>query len=171
AVDHAQDALDLAAEIGMARRIDDVYPDVMPVDRGAFGQDRNAALAFQLVRIERPLGDLLVGAERAALLQQLIDQRRLAVIDMRDDRYIPDIHSARCSFLRRHRDNSPAQTHTRRAHTGRAQARRAASTSPFSATSGRAPTWLMISAAHRLPILPQVGSGRSRVKPNKKPAA
>ena len=61
------------------------------IDRGAFGEDRDAALALQLVRIEGALGDLLVGAERAALAQQLIDQRRLAVVDMRDDRDVADV--------------------------------------------------------------------------------
>ena len=38
-----------------------------------------------------------------------------------------------------------------------AQTYPAASTSSRSAVSGRAPTWLMISAAHRLPSAPQVG--------------
>ena len=94
AVHHAQDALDLAAEIGVARRIDDVDAHVPSgLHRGAFGEDRDAAFALQIVRIERALGDLLVGAERAALAQQLIDQRRLAVIDMRDDRDVADFHT------------------------------------------------------------------------------
>ena len=96
AVHHAEDALDLAAEIGVARRVDNVDAHVPPagppVDRGAFGEDRDAALALEIVRIERALGDLLVGAERADLAQQLIDQRRLAVVDMRDDRDVTDIH-------------------------------------------------------------------------------
>ena len=99
AIDHAEDALDLAAEIGVARRIDDIDPHRMvlgsPLDRGAFGQDRDAALALQLVRIEGAFGDLLIGAKRAALPQELIDERRLSMIDMRDDRDITDIHSNR----------------------------------------------------------------------------
>ena len=57
----------------MARRVDDVDPNVMPLDRSALREDRDAALAFQLVGIEGALGDLLIGAERAALLQQLVD--------------------------------------------------------------------------------------------------
>ena len=78
----------------------------LPHHRGAFGQDGDAALALELVRIERALGDLLVGAEGAGLAQQLIDQRGLAVVDMRDDRDVADIHgsstdprpiAARCS--------------------------------------------------------------------------
>ncbi len=58
----------------------------------------------------------------------------------------------------------------RRRHAS-AQIRPAAVTSSSSAASGRAPTWLMISAAHRLPIAPQVGSGQPRVRPYRKPAA
>ncbi len=46
AVHHLQDALDLAAEIGMARRVDDVDARVLPRDRGDFGEDGDAALAL-----------------------------------------------------------------------------------------------------------------------------
>ena len=91
-VDHAEDALDLAAEIGVAGRVDDVDPHVPPDDRGAFGEDRDAALALELVRIEGALGDLLVGAERAALAQHRIDQGRLAMVDMGDDRDVANVH-------------------------------------------------------------------------------
>jgi hypothetical protein len=42
---------------------------------------------------------------------------------------------------------------------------RAAGTNVTNSTSGRAPKWLIISAAHKLPISPQMGSGKSRVKP------
>ena len=91
-VDHAQDAFDLAAEIGVAGRVDDVDPDVLPDDRGAFGEDRDAALALELVGIERAFGNLLVGAERAALAQHRIDQGRLAMVDMGDDRDVANVH-------------------------------------------------------------------------------
>src|SRR2546422_10683609 len=115
----------------------DVTPGAAPGDRGAFGKDRDAALALQFVRVERPLGDLLVGAKRAALAQQLVDQRRLAVIDMRDDRDVADIHKTLKAKAAAAAQRNPA-----------------ALTSPERAVSGRAPTWLMISAAHRLPIEP-----------------
>src|SRR5262249_10902525 len=68
-VDHAENALDLAAEIGVARRVDNIDPDIPPDDRGAFGQDRDPALALELVRIEGPFDYLLVGAKGAALAQ------------------------------------------------------------------------------------------------------
>src|SRR3546814_3243349 len=81
AVDHGENALDLAAEVGMARRVDDVDLGVAPHDCGALGEDGDAALALQIVGVHRALGHLLVGAVGAGLLQQLVDPRRLAVVD------------------------------------------------------------------------------------------
>ncbi len=49
AVNHMQDALDLAAEIGVARRVDDIDARVVPDDRGRFGKDGDAALALEVV--------------------------------------------------------------------------------------------------------------------------
>ncbi len=48
-VDHGEHALDLAAEIGVPRRIDDVDAIVAPGDRGILGENRDAALALQIV--------------------------------------------------------------------------------------------------------------------------
>ena len=49
AIDHVQDALDLATEVGVARRIDDVDAGVMPHDRGGLCEDRDAAFFFEIV--------------------------------------------------------------------------------------------------------------------------
>ena len=65
AVDHVEDALYLAAEVGVAGRVDDVDADVVPDDRGGFRQDRDAALTFEVVRIHHPFGRGFVVAERA----------------------------------------------------------------------------------------------------------
>ena len=92
AVDHGQDALDLAAEIGMARRVDDVDARALPDHGGAFRQDRDAALALEVVPVQRALGDLLIGAEGAALLEQAVDQGGLAVVDVGDDGDVAQIH-------------------------------------------------------------------------------
>ena len=89
-----EDALDLAAEIGVARRVDDVDARALPDDRGRLGEDGDAALALEVVRVHGALGDLLVVAEGAALLQQAVDQRGLAVVDVRDDRDVADVHNA-----------------------------------------------------------------------------
>ena len=51
------------------------------------------------LRVHHPLGDLLVRAEGAALAQQLVDQRRLAVVDVGDDGDVADLagHAERLS--------------------------------------------------------------------------
>ena len=69
----------------MARRVDDVDQEILVVDGRVLGHDRDAALPLELVAVHGALGHALVGAERAALVQQRIDERRLAVIDVRDD--------------------------------------------------------------------------------------
>ncbi len=69
AVDHREDALDLAAEIGMAGRVDDIDVRAVPLDRGALGQDRDAALALQVVGVHGALFHVLVFAHRAGLLE------------------------------------------------------------------------------------------------------
>src|ERR1700679_2324049 len=85
AVDHREDALDLAAEIGVAGGVDDVDPMILPDHRRRLGENRDAALALQVVGIHHPFGDALVLAKRAGLLQQTVDQRGLAVVDVGDD--------------------------------------------------------------------------------------
>jgi hypothetical protein len=97
AVDHAQDPLHLAAEIGVAGRIDDVDARAFPLDRGRLRQNGDAALLFEIVGIHRALFDALVLTERAGLAEELIDEGGLAVIDVRDDRNIAKAHeNARC---------------------------------------------------------------------------
>ena len=95
AVHHVEDALDLAAEIGVAGGIDDIDAGVVPEQRGRLGQDGDAALALEIVGIHRPLGDALVVAEGAGLLQQPVDQRGLAVVDMGDDGDVAKVHVAK----------------------------------------------------------------------------
>ena len=92
AVDHVEDALDLAAEIGVARRVDDIDAGVFPDHRGGLGQDGDAALALEIVGIHGALDHALVLAIGAGLLQQPVDQRGLAVVDVGDDGDIAKIH-------------------------------------------------------------------------------
>ena len=92
AIHHRQDALDLAAEIGVARRVDDVDARAVPFDAGAFGQNGDAALALQIVGIQRALLHVLVLAHGAGLLEELVHKRGLAMVDMGDDGDIADIH-------------------------------------------------------------------------------
>src|SRR5207302_7420342 len=63
--------------------------EVVIVDGGTLREDRNAALALEVGVVERALFHPLVRAERAALMQQPVDQGRLAMVDVSDDRNIP----------------------------------------------------------------------------------
>ncbi len=85
AVNHVQDALHLAAEIGVAGRVDDVDARVLPKERGHLGEDGDAALLLERVGIHGALGHLLAGTEGAGGAEKHVDQGRLAMIDMRDD--------------------------------------------------------------------------------------
>ena len=70
----------------MAGRVDDIDLDVGVMDRGVFRHDRDAALAFEVHGVHDPFGDLLVGAENPALVQQGVDQSGFAMVDVGDDR-------------------------------------------------------------------------------------
>ena len=90
-VDHQQAALDLAAEVGVARRVDDVQADVAVLDAGLLGQDRDALLALEVARVHDAVGDDLVGAEGAGLAEHGVDERGLAVVDVRDDGNVANV--------------------------------------------------------------------------------
>ena len=55
------------------------------------GEDRDAALAFELVGVHDAVGDGFVVTKNAALLQKSVDQRRLAVVNVRDDRDVSNV--------------------------------------------------------------------------------
>jgi len=88
AVDHLEDTLDLAAEVGVARGIDNVDLGVAVADGGVFGEDRDAALTLEVVRVHDAVDDLLIFAVHAALLEHFVDEGGLAVVDVGDDGYI-----------------------------------------------------------------------------------
>ena len=85
AVDHGQAALDLAAEIGVPRRVDDVDRHAAPVDRRVLGEDRDALLTLEVAGIHHAVDDGGPLAERARGTQHRVDQRGLAVVDVRHD--------------------------------------------------------------------------------------
>ena len=85
AVDHLERAFDFAAEIAVAGRVDDVDLDVVIEDGGVLGQNRDAALALQIVGVHDALDEVLVGAKSAALPEHGVNQRGLAVVDVGDD--------------------------------------------------------------------------------------
>jgi hypothetical protein len=81
----------------VARRIDDIDAQIAVQDRGAFGENRDSALALEIVAIHRALRHLLISAERAGLLQHGVDQRGLAMVDMGDNSDVAEVHG--CSKL------------------------------------------------------------------------
>jgi hypothetical protein len=81
-------------------RVDDVDAGVLPLHRRRLGQDGDAALALQVVGIHGALGDLLVLAEGAGLLQQAIDQGGLAVVDVGDDGDVAKVHGSSSRVVR-----------------------------------------------------------------------
>ena len=91
AVGHVQHAFNLAAEIGMARRVDDVDLHVFIGNGNVLGKDGDAAFTFLVVAVEHALGHLLVLAEDAGRVQQAVDDGRFAVVDVRDDGHVADV--------------------------------------------------------------------------------
>ena len=69
----------------MAGGVDDVDLDALILTGAVFGQDGDAALALDVAGVHHAVGHLLVGTERAGLLEHLVDQRGLAVVDVGDD--------------------------------------------------------------------------------------
>ena len=99
AVGHLEHPLDLAAKIGVARRIDDI--DLVPpavavavLDGAVLAEDRDAALPFERIGVHDQAvvaaGHLiqLFLPEHARLVQKLVHQRRLAVVYMGDNRHV-----------------------------------------------------------------------------------
>ena len=84
-IDHQQRPLDLATEVGVTRRIHDVQADVAVLDAGLLGEDGDALLALEVAGVHHPFGDDLVGLEGARLLEDGIDEGRLAVVDVGHD--------------------------------------------------------------------------------------
>src|SRR5581483_7164192 len=95
AVGHREGALDLAAEVGVARRIDQIDLYLARLDGGILGEDGDPALALQLIGVHDQLAGGGGIAENLALLEQVVDERGLAVIDVRDHRDIAQLLAAR----------------------------------------------------------------------------
>ena len=91
AVDHQQAALDLAAEVRVAGGVDDVQPDAADVDGRLLREDRDALLALEVPRVHHAVHHGLVVAEGARLAEQRVHEGGLAVVDMGDDRDVPEI--------------------------------------------------------------------------------
>ena len=85
AVDHLQNTFHLAAEVRMARGIDDVDLGIPVKDRGVLGKDGDAALTLQVIGVHHAVHNLLILTIDARLLQHFIHERGLAVVNVGND--------------------------------------------------------------------------------------
>ena len=90
-VDHREAPLDLAPEVSVTRRVDDVELHAAPSHGRVLGQDGDALLALEVSGVHHAVGQLLMRPERAGLAEECVDQRGLAVVDVRHDGYVPDV--------------------------------------------------------------------------------
>ena len=107
AINHFQNTLHLAAEVGVARGVDDIDLRVAVPDGGILRHDGDAALAFKVIGVHDAVHNLLVVAIDAGLLEHLVDQRGLAVVNVGDDGDVSElIHKSKtpliCTF--QHKD-------------------------------------------------------------------
>src|SRR5215211_2158275 len=98
AVDHLQPAFHFTAEVSMTGGVDDVDRDIAAVGglvlyRSVLREDRDALLPLEGKRVEDPLLDLLPDSEGTRLPQHCVDQGRLAMVDVRDDRDVAQVGS------------------------------------------------------------------------------
>ena len=85
-----QRARDLVGEVDMPGRVDEVELVALPGDADGLGLDRDAALPLELHRVEDLLAHL-AGRDRVGELEDAVRERRLAVVDVRDDREVADV--------------------------------------------------------------------------------
>ena len=94
AVHHAQGPFDFTAEVGVARRIDDIDLHALVDHAGVLGSDRDSALTFLVHRVHDPFAHIVDLAMDMGLSEHGIDQCRLAMVDVGDDRDISNIAPA-----------------------------------------------------------------------------
>ena len=85
-----QAAAHLVAEVDVAGRVDQVDRVALPVDPDVLGLDGDAALAFDVHRVEVLVAHV-PGAHRTGQLEDAVGQRRLAVVDVGHDREVADL--------------------------------------------------------------------------------
>ena len=95
-VDHIEDTLDLATEVGVPRRVNDVDLGPLVVERCGLAGDRDPALTLEVAAVHRAIGVGLTPSKRAGDGEQGVDEGRLAVVDVGDDGDIPDVASCGC---------------------------------------------------------------------------
>ena len=97
-IDHGQDPLHLAAEVGVAGGVDDVDAVLVPADGGVLREDGDTPLLLDVVGVHDPLHWAEALAEGAGLLEQLVDQGGLTMIDVGDDGDVAQVFDHRAGL-------------------------------------------------------------------------
>ncbi len=87
-IHHCQRPLDLSAEVGMPGCVHQVDAGALPHHGRSLGEDRDATLSLLVGRIHDALDAGLVRSEYSGRAEHRIDQSRLAMVDVRDQRQI-----------------------------------------------------------------------------------
>ena len=103
AVNHGQYAFNLAAEVSMARGVQNVDFYAVVHNSGVFRQNGDTTFTFQSIGVHNTFFNALVSTENAALLQHSINQGRLAMVNVGNNCYITNIVSNHYSFSLLHK--------------------------------------------------------------------
>ena len=82
AIHHLHDAFHFPAEIGMPRRINNVDVVILVFERGVLRLDRDSFFFFEVHRVHDAFLDLLIRPKGPGLAKQLVDERRLSMVNM-----------------------------------------------------------------------------------------
>ena len=74
----------------MARSVDDVDFHALIDDGNVLRQDGDAPFAFEVVVVEDELSEVFGLADQIGLVNHPVHKGGLAVVDVRDERYVPD---------------------------------------------------------------------------------
>ncbi len=77
----------------MSRRVDDIDLYAAILDCGVLCHNRDATFTLQIHGVHDAITHLFIFSESAGLPQHGVNQRGLAVVDMRDDGDVPDVFS------------------------------------------------------------------------------
>ena len=90
-VSHLQNTLYLAAEVSVARGINNVDFDALVLNRDVLCQNGNSALTLLIIGVQNSLLNLLVLAECIGCLKHLVNHGGFTVVNMGDDSNISDV--------------------------------------------------------------------------------
>ena len=87
---HIQNPFDLTSEIAMAWSVYNVDFNAFICDGHILGKDGYTSFPLDVIVVEDELPEVLRLAHQIGLIDHPVHERRFAVVDMRDKRYIPN---------------------------------------------------------------------------------